>query len=105
MGYLNQNGTQKLGTPWSHLQYSTGKTFCFVEFRWVQKGVFPDISTCDTHWLRSCFWGNYHFNTRKSASFHGTASGIDQKADEEILLGKCCHCFISTLPYFVMAST
>ena len=27
MGYLNQDRTQKLGPPWSHLQYSTSKTY------------------------------------------------------------------------------
>ena len=27
-----------------------------------------------------------YFNARESAPFHGTASGIDQKADKEILL-------------------
>ena len=48
---------------------------------------------------------NSYFNARESASFHGTASGIDQKADKEILLGesnRIC-CIISNLSS-IMAS-
>ena len=48
---------------------------------------------------------NSYFNARESASFHRTASGIDQKADKEILLGesnRIC-CIISNLSS-IMAS-